>query len=557
MLCLLVLTAALYLPGTAILPLMDRDEPRFAHATVEMMDRETWLIPYFNEEYRFDKPPLTYWWMRLHYELLGIGELAARLHSVIAVFLIAWQLVAMARRFLGPAAGWIAGFSWVTTFQVLVHGRLCVADMPMVLAITVSCRAIMELLWPSNGMEPGRFGKWFWILWLSMAAGFLAKGPVAWLVPGLALVLTRLILWRKPLNRSRLQPVSGLALALLLVGAWGIPALWVTKGAFWDVGMGEHVVKRGTDVFNGRKFIPGFYLLTAFISLFPWIGFLAPLWSRLRASWTGPTAFLAAWFVAPHLIFFAYATQLPHYVMPGFPAFSVLLGLMVFESGRLRRCPRLLTGMGVLFSVLAFALIGLSRAHWITVPDIASLMSHTGWLVLTLFGGGVLVVTLAVRRPGITPALVVVVTLLSAWQLQTTAGVFRNTSATLRIVRSLGLGVDAPDDLGRLFAWEYAEPSLVFYADHRWDYSGADIRNARDALNAERAPSAVVLLRREWTLDRWLKAQQEGSEIKPTAKDFSVAVDDLLREFPDHTAETVRGLNIARTSWVEVVVLRP
>jgi 4-amino-4-deoxy-L-arabinose transferase-like glycosyltransferase len=38
---------------------MDRDEPRFAQATVEMMVRGTWTIPYFNDEYRFDTPPLT------------------------------------------------------------------------------------------------------------------------------------------------------------------------------------------------------------------------------------------------------------------------------------------------------------------------------------------------------------------------------------------------------------------------------------------------------------------------------------------------------------------
>ena len=75
---------------------MDRDEPRFAHATVEMMERDSWTIPYFNGAYRFDKPPLTYWWMRLHYALLGVNELAARLHSVVAVYLTALVVAGMA-----------------------------------------------------------------------------------------------------------------------------------------------------------------------------------------------------------------------------------------------------------------------------------------------------------------------------------------------------------------------------------------------------------------------------------------------------------------------------
>ena len=41
-LVLLALTLLLYLPGTGTIPLMDRDEPRFAHATVEMMQQGSW-----------------------------------------------------------------------------------------------------------------------------------------------------------------------------------------------------------------------------------------------------------------------------------------------------------------------------------------------------------------------------------------------------------------------------------------------------------------------------------------------------------------------------------
>ena len=52
-LLLLLVTAVIYLPGTSFLPLLDRDEPRFSQATVEMMERGEWFIPYFNDDYRF------------------------------------------------------------------------------------------------------------------------------------------------------------------------------------------------------------------------------------------------------------------------------------------------------------------------------------------------------------------------------------------------------------------------------------------------------------------------------------------------------------------------
>ena len=59
LLTLLVAGVVALLPGIWEMPLLDRDEPRFSQATVEMMERQEWVVPYFNGQYRFDKPPLT------------------------------------------------------------------------------------------------------------------------------------------------------------------------------------------------------------------------------------------------------------------------------------------------------------------------------------------------------------------------------------------------------------------------------------------------------------------------------------------------------------------
>lgn len=90
-LLLSVLAVVWLLPGTGSLPFVDRDEPRFAHATQEMMDSPeegAWTVPYFNSQYRFDKPPVVYWWMRMHYKMFGYNEMSARLHSVEATVLV-------------------------------------------------------------------------------------------------------------------------------------------------------------------------------------------------------------------------------------------------------------------------------------------------------------------------------------------------------------------------------------------------------------------------------------------------------------------------------------
>ncbi len=544
---LLVLALLLYLPGTVTIPLMDRDEPRFAHATVEMMERDTWTIPYFNGAYRFDKPPLTYWWMRLHYALLGVNELAARLHSVLAVYGVALVVAGMARKLTRDAsAGLLAGVAWLTSLQSLVHGRLCVADMPMILLVALACRALVELL-----TEPQlrRWNGWFWCLWLSLGAGFLAKGPIAWFVPALALVLWRWVFWRKPLPWSRLQAVPGLCLSLAMVAAWGVPALIETNGAFWKTGMGEHVVKRGTDVFNGRKFVPGFYLLTTWLSLFPWIGFALPVWRWLRANWTAQTSFLAAWFLAPQVIFFFYATQLPHYVMPGYPAFIVLLAL-VWQS-RNRNVP-------VVAKWLTLALVAVVAGGWVFActaqiqqGSIRELLCSALFLLTCVLVLGGAVVCLAWKQ-GMTrcnTGLVCVTVALTSLSLALLGQQLRATSVPVRVATLLGT---LPPDI-TLHGCGYTEPSLVFYTNHLWQFT--DDVNAAKLLLPQTGPVAVVALKREWTLDRWFKGLLGTAPKGTAAKDNTTIIQTLEAESSGVQSQRIEGFNVARFSWAEVQLI--
>ena len=520
----------LYLSGTAEMPLMDRDEPKFAHATVEMMDRGSWAVPYFNGEYRFDKPPLTYWWMWLHYKVFGIGELAARLHSVLAVWLIALVIRNIGRRLADETAGLVAAGAWLVTLQVLVHGRLCVADMPMVLFVTLAMRALLELLLaPSAG-----FGRWYWTLYLSLGFGFLAKGPIAIIVPGLAMVLFRLAFWRKPMSWRRLGLGRGSLLALLIVAAWGIPALLMTDGLFWKVGMGEHVVERGGRAFNGRFPLPGYYLVTALASLFPWIAALPMVWRGVRRDWSMEQALLVSWFVAPYLIFSFYATQLSHYVMPGFPAAVLLLALHRQEwmKGQVL-CSvwgKFCVGLMVLLAAVAFY-----AAPRLPV-EIRPVVTHGALFLLLLSVASGCLFAPRVRWLGL--ALLPLVSCMIA----SVAGDLRRVHPAVQLAAKLKAG---PDE--KLTAWEFNEPSLVFYFDHSWKFT-SKVETVIKALD-KKEPHVVLLLSREWTLSEALKS---GG----LAKDHTAVIADLLKRFPDHEFTRFAGMNAARSSWVELVALR-
>ena len=88
--------------GTWSLPLIDRDEPRFAEASREMWERKDFVVPFFNNQFRFDKPPLTYWFQVASYRLFGENDFAARFPTAIAAGLVAVVLMAWGRRLAFP-----------------------------------------------------------------------------------------------------------------------------------------------------------------------------------------------------------------------------------------------------------------------------------------------------------------------------------------------------------------------------------------------------------------------------------------------------------------------
>src|SRR3984893_18224734 len=219
--------------GTWTLPLVDRDEPRFAEASREMRERRDYVVPYFNNQYRFDKPPFIYWTQIASYGLFGENDFAARLPSGIAAALTAVLLFAWGRRLGGERVGWWASIIFTLCLQTFIHAKAAVADMWLVLFVTAAYWAAYELMAdllgsPTSLADLRHRRYWRLMFYVALALAFLAKGPLGWL-PLLTVVGMKLFLRGQPLNR-RFWFASGILFTIALVLLWGIPALVRTKG---------------------------------------------------------------------------------------------------------------------------------------------------------------------------------------------------------------------------------------------------------------------------------------------------------------------------------------
>jgi 4-amino-4-deoxy-L-arabinose transferase-like glycosyltransferase len=389
---------AFHIIGTWSLPLIDRDEPRFAEASREMIERSDYIVPYFNNQFRFDKPPLAYWAQIASYKIFGENDFAARFPSAIAAALVAVSIFAWGSRIGGDRVGFWGAIIFTLSLQTFLHAKGAVADMWMVLFVTIAHWAGYELLRDAisddgkrptlNAQRPtsnaeaveaavlSRKSQWSWwfLFYLSLALGFLAKGPIAW-TPLLTIGSTMFFARDLQLAR-RFKFVRGVLLMLAIVSLWGVPALIRTHGEFFTVGIGRHVIARSFGAMEGHganslgvylTLLP-FYFVTVFLSLFPWSIKLPSLVRRIWTNRDKADNYLVAGAAIIFIIFTLVKTKLPHYTLPALPLLSLLLARhLVGQERFLKRC-----AIGAACTYLAIAVIvpGLISGSLMVLPII-------------------------------------------------------------------------------------------------------------------------------------------------------------------------------------------
>jgi 4-amino-4-deoxy-L-arabinose transferase-like glycosyltransferase len=301
-----------------------------------MRERRDYVIPYFNNKYRFDKPPFIYWTQIASYRLFGENDFAARLPSAVAAALTAVLLFAWGRRLENERVGWWAAIIFSLCLQTFIHAKAAVADMWLVFFVTGAHWAAYELIADSlgaasSGTDLRNRKYWRLAFYVALGFAFLAKGPFGW-IPLLTAASTKFFLRGQPLNR-RFWFATGVLGALAIVSVWGVPALVRTNGEFFRVGIGRHVVERSFNVIEGHganswnaylAALP-FYFLTAFVSFFPWSIKLPSLVKHLWRKRDAIDKYLISGTAIVFIIMTLVKTKLPHYTLPAFPLLALLL----------------------------------------------------------------------------------------------------------------------------------------------------------------------------------------------------------------------------------------
>lgn len=337
----LLLAACLaFFIGLSATPLIDLDEGAFTAATQEMFARGDFLATYLNGEPRYDKPILIYWLQSATAALLGFSEFALRLPSALmglASTLLAWHF---ARRLYDAETGRLAALVTATAMGPALVARLAIAD-----ALLDACLAA-AVFWQYLWLREGR-ARDLTIAWAAMGFGFLAKGPVAVVLPLATLFLHCATSgrWRAFLVFVTRPRAWLLWVAIAL--PWYLAVTWVKGPGFVESFFLRHNLGRFSGAM-GSHHAYGllYYIPVALLVTLPYTGLLFFVVARLRTLWRDDFArYALILFALVFVLFSLSANKLPHYLLYGMSALWVLLGRALREA----RSPWLLLPALVMF----------------------------------------------------------------------------------------------------------------------------------------------------------------------------------------------------------------
>jgi 4-amino-4-deoxy-L-arabinose transferase-like glycosyltransferase len=502
---LVLLCALVYLPNLGGYLLFDVDEPRYAETARVMAESGEWVVPYFNGEYRFEKPVLTYWLIGGAYKLFGVGEFGARMPSALSATLTVLLTCLAAGRLMGPGVGLAAGAILAVSLQFIALGRLTLTDMHLTLFITAT------LVFFIVGIEHQSTNKkklWLLAAWSAAALAVLTKGPVGLVLPG-AIAFGYILLAGDSIRKLKEVPwLSGFGLFCALVLPWYVAVTLRSDFEFFHTFIIKHNIQRfAGEVAQGGQHVEPFwyYIPVVLLGVLPWSFLLvqavygplrAVLASFVRRQYSGDKRLFPLLWALGVIAFFSMArAKLPTYVTPAYPALALLLAAWLNTlRQRVNNGGKLVKNLWipVVVTLLLVAIMG--GFMLIRVSDLAPfpLGSLPVWCAAALVAGpSAAVVLMLVRR------------LREALGMAILGQVFFSMVLAVGILPTVALHRQQPQKIlvesacdwlgntGTLAAYRYRKTAIPFYARRKVDYYELQDLDGNTLTSLER-PAAVI-----------------------------------------------------------------
>jgi len=320
--CFLIAGIVLYTSGLGDLPLRDWDEGIVAGVARNIWRAEpnsqTWLYPTINygDPY-WNKPPLVHCLIALSYRLFGVSEWSTRIvPALLSACSIPLLYLAARELFSDRFSAVFSALVYLCLLPIARHGRVAMLDG------AIACWFCLGLWCLLRGKKHYR-----WLIGVGIALGAicLTKGMMMGLLLGGILFL--FTAWDSPKTLRNPYLLAGLGLGIIPAIAWYFLQYWHYGAQFLGISFGSQTFDRIWSSVSTVSEPPWYYLLELAKYSLPWLIFLPHgiklayrhrhlSWGKLTLVWGG------IYLLAISLM----RTKLPWYIIPLYPAFSLLVG---------------------------------------------------------------------------------------------------------------------------------------------------------------------------------------------------------------------------------------
>lgn len=317
-------------------PLTDTTEARYGEISRVMASTGNWITPQLEPGVPFwAKPPLSFWQGAISVSLLGTSEFSVRLPMFLNVLAVLMLTYAFASRLFNHRVALISTFIVITSVVGFITSGAVMTDPAMMLSTTLA----MISFW--FAIEHGS-RRWGYCFFFALSIGFLAKGPVAWVLTGVPIVLWLTLHRRWGDLWIRLPILQGIGIVLLLTLPWFVLSELHTPGFLNYFFVGEHFQRFTNSGWTGDLYGTahdeprGTIWLFTLAAFAPWsiVAVILAIFRLARIRYqpfTGTLTpvhkYLIFWCLWPSVFFSFAGNILPTYVLPALPAFAILLAM--------------------------------------------------------------------------------------------------------------------------------------------------------------------------------------------------------------------------------------
>ena len=332
-----LLGSIIFFQGIFLIPVLDRDEARFATATKNMIETGDYLDIELEGVKRYKKPIGIYWAQAITTKVFGSEPYnqiwTYRLPSYLGILLSIFFIFFSTKKLYGNQIAKTSIFLLSCSLLLILEMHQAKSDALLFLCINICNFFVLDAIKTNNQRYSQ---KRILIFWVFFAIGTLIKGPIIFLFVLLPISIFCLFISSKNL-KSFFKNKYGYLLYFLIVLPWFILITIKSNWLFWQESVGHDLLKKVVSSQESHGFPPGYYFISLYLFFWPGcVYFLAIIkkyfYKIKQLTIKQETFFLICIIFPPLLIFELIPTKLPHYILPIYPALSILISSYLNEN---------------------------------------------------------------------------------------------------------------------------------------------------------------------------------------------------------------------------------